>query len=135
MDSLRHDDAGVVPAGFHESVRHRKKVLDEHRRRKEWEGNAGFTDESWEKARRMMEEGVKAFSFDGRESRRRREPKLYMDVKISASKKGRIGVCDGDRPGQLARDFARTYSLNEEVRRKLEVVVERYMEENMLRKQ
>ena len=56
-----------------------------------------------------------------------------MDVKISASKKGRIGICDGDKPATLARDFARTYSLNGEVRRKLEGVVERYMEENGVR--
>ena len=133
MKSIHHDEEGVVPAGFYESIKMRKKVLEEQKKKKEWEENAGYTKKSWERARKLQKEGVKAFSFDGRPARSRRQPKLYMDVKISASKKGRIGICDGDKPATLARDFARTYSLNGEVRRKLEGVVERYMEENGVR--
>jgi len=45
---------------------------------------------------------------------------VYVDVNVGPGKTGRIGIHKGDDPKVLAKNFARTYSLNATMKESLE---------------
>ena len=97
-----------MPKGFKKAIEKQKSVLKMRREKAAFEENGGYTDETWKAAKEKYKGGVKPFSFQtGERVVKRREAKLFMDVKLSRSKKGRIGLCDGDRPAGEERRGAK----------------------------
>ena len=62
---------------------------------------------------------------------------LYVDVNVTPSKTGRIGIYEGDDLRQLARNFCKAFQLNksmlESLHRHLEQNLVKYMQDNQPR--
>ena len=54
-------------------------------------------------------------SFLGREKGSKRTPFYYIDVNIGIGKKGKIALYEGDDPAKVARSFAVTFQLSEDM--------------------
>ncbi|GMH98896.1 hypothetical protein TrVE_jg7274 [Triparma verrucosa] len=132
LTEVDHEKNGLVPKNFEKDISRQKKANQQRNKARDFQENGGYTDETWKAAKEKYDaEGVKPFSFlTGERENTRRETKLFMDIKLSKGKKGRIGICDFDKPRNLARTFARTYSLNKETENKLTKVIKAYMEAN-----
>ncbi|GMH94633.1 hypothetical protein TL16_g12961 [Triparma laevis f. inornata] len=132
LTEVNHEKDGLIPKNFDKDIDRQKRANKLRNKARAFEENGGYTEDTWKAAKEKYDlEGVKPFSFQtGERQSERRETKLFMDVKLSKSKKGRIGICDFDKPRNLARTFARTYSLNKETEKKLTKVIRAYMEAN-----
>jgi len=58
----------------------------------------------------------------------RKEVLVYVDVSIGHGRTGRIGIHKGDSAKMLAQHFARTYSLNSNMRESLEKLLQSYID-------
>lgn len=130
------DDSKAKPSNFPKGYEKAIQLAKANKKRREdanaWAENAGYTEESYTKSR-LASKGVKPFSFvDSRKKvmKKKREPKLFIDVKLAGGKKGRIGICEGDDPKKVAKGFALTYSLNREMEGKLVLLIEQSMKAN-----
>jgi len=59
---------------------------------------------------------------------RRQDVLVYVDVSIGPGRTGRIGIHRGDNAKTLAKNFARTYSLNLNMRASLEKLLQSYID-------
>ena len=57
---------------------------------------------------------------------------LAMDVDLGLGKTGRIGIRSGDRPIDLARDFAQVYSLDATAESRLVRIIESQMRQKKI---
>lgn len=60
---------------------------------------------------------VKEFKLSEKESIE--EPIMYLDVKVSKNRVGRLGVRKGDDPEELVNNFGKTFQLSQEQKDKL----------------
>ena len=137
--------------GFDETVKRlrsaQKKKLDEQEAYK----NLGkSTDALWQKAQHDFDEGPKPFQLgpkrfyghDARATRQEEEERgsqrlrdeiiLAMDVDLGWGKTGRIGIRKGDRPTDLARDFAQVYKLDVAAEGRLARIIESQMRQKKI---
>jgi len=128
IDTLDHDGNDTVPEGFDKAIKRAKEVNKSREDKMKYAENAGYTEESYQKAMSLKKQAAKAPTF--KHEKKKREIKLYMDVKLGKGKKGRIALRDGDRPEVLAKSFARVHSLGRDMEIKLTGVVEQYMRVN-----
>ncbi|EFC35644.1 predicted protein [Naegleria gruberi] len=71
----------------------------------------------------------KPFSFQ-LDKRKRSKPILYMDVNLGVGRSGRIGIHEGDKPEELAFNFAQTYKIDPILQQRLQDLIRQNMEEN-----
>ena len=98
-------------------------------------------DRRYAKACKIFAKGPKEFEFQSDRRARERadrrkahtKPRLFVDVKLSASKVAQIPVYDEDRPAELARRFCKIYSFPREAHAVLEEVIRQSMEANDVR--
>jgi len=73
--------------------------------------------ENYEKLRNA---NIKPFTFVNKEKKHRNPPFVYVDVSVGPGRTGRIGIHEDDDPRILARNFAVTFQLNQEMYSSLE---------------
>lgn len=96
-----------MPKGYHEQIKRMRKITEE-KKIKEEELQKKVTGENYDKIKTM---NIKPPSFMEQE-RKKRKLLMYVDVNITPTKTGRIGIYEGDDVRELARNFVRTFQLN-----------------------
>lgn len=83
------------------------------------------------KARNWTNERTKPKPFEFELDRRQRQrAMLYMDVNLGPGRMGRIGIHQGDDPEVVAMNFAKSYSLDDILTKRLEELVRENMIQN-----
>ena len=94
------------------------------------------SEERYRQGRKMLATAVPpTFLSDERikikhEKRRFPQARLFVDVRLSASKVASIPIIDGDNPASIAESFCKIYALDKPAKEVLEEVVRQSMEKN-----
>jgi len=132
----------VRPTGWDEAVSRLRSIAAARLEPQETDQvEAEDLDRRYARACKVFAEGPKEFEFQvdrrARERADRRKahtkPRLFVDVKLSASKVANIPVYDNDNPAELARRFCKIYSFPREAHAVLEEVIRQSMEANGVR--
>jgi len=113
-----------VPNGFRKAVERMHKG-DQLKLIKQVEQETIPRGENYEKNRRAEFRPPVQLS---RPKIKRQEVLVYVDVSIGHGKTGRIGIHKGDNARTLAHHFARTYSLNANMKDSLETLLQSYID-------
>ena len=58
-------------------------------------------------------------------------PLLYVDLQLPNGRKGKVGIYEGDRAEAVARNFALTYQLCQEMRQQVQDIIAHHIETMM----
>eukprot|EP00347_Sterkiella_histriomuscorum_P012751 403367361 len=96
-----------IPKGYYEQINRMRKTNEEKKAQEEKQKKKE-TGENYERTKQM---NVKPPSFIDKQ-REKRKLIMYVDVNITPTKTGRIGIYEGDSIKDLARNFQKAFQLN-----------------------
>lgn len=98
-----------IPKGYYEQISRMRKIAEEKKQKEEKEFKR-VTGENYDKIKLMNTKPPSFLDQEGKKKKRRLL--MYVDVNITPTKTGRIGIYEGDDIKDLARNFTKAFQLN-----------------------